>query len=341
MSTYNRGALLADAMQSVLQQHDRSEPRFELIVVDNNSTDETRAVIDRLAANDPRVRYVFESCQGLSFARNAGIQAARAQLIAFTDDDVRAEPDWIASVVRAFEEFPDVDAVGGRVLPVWPSPPPAWLTHDHWAPLAIVDYGDAPIVASEARPICLLGANVAFRRSVFERVGLFATGLQRVKDGIGSLEDHEFLLRLFAAGGRGLYDPRVVVHAEIQPNRLQRAYHRRWHRGHGHFFALLRARDMESTGTGTLLGVPAHLYRQAFADTVGWVRAAAAGRSARAFQHVVRLRFFNGFLQTRMREHRRTALRERRGELRNLLRGAASRLLPQRGPRIPLGRSSQ
>jgi glycosyltransferase involved in cell wall biosynthesis len=302
VSTYNRGPLLERALRSVLAQREPTTPRFEMIVVDNNSTDGTREIIERFAAMDRRVRYVFEPRQGLSYARNAGIRDARAPLIAFTDDDVRAEADWIAAIIRAFDEHPDVEVVGGRVLPIWPSVPPAWLTRDHWAPLALVDHGATPIGITSRRSIGLVGANVAFRRRVFDVVGLFATDFQRVKDGIGSLEDHEFLLRLLRVGLQGIYDPRIVVHAEIQPNRLTRAYHRRWHTGHGHFHALLRSEQMEPTNLGTLFGVPAHLYRQALADFFGWVRAKVAGQPSTGFHHEVRLRFFRGFFQTRGRE---------------------------------------
>lgn len=325
VSTYNRGPLLEDALRSVLAQAEGTTPPFELIVVDNNSTDGTREIIERFAAADSRVRYVFEPRQGLSYARNTGIAEARAPVIAFTDDDVRAEADWVSAIVRAFEEHPEADVVGGRVLPIWPSPPPAWLTRDHWAPLALVDHGDSTIAVGSRHPIGLLGANVAFRRGVFDVAGRFATDYQRVKDGIGSLEDHEFLLRLWRAGFQGVYDPRIMVHAEIQPNRLERAYHRRWHTGHGHFHALLRSEQMEPSKRGTLLGVPAHLYRQALEDVVGWVRARVTGASARAFQHEVRLRFFRGFFRTRRREFFEQRRHARRAQL--------EQVLPAGGPR--------
>jgi GT2 family glycosyltransferase len=245
--------------------------------------------------------------------------------MAFTDDDVRVEPDWVAAILRAFEEHPDADVVGGRVLPIWPAPPPSWLTRDHWAPLALVDYGDVPMWIAADDPLCLIGANLSFRRQVFDAVGLFSTGLQRVKDGIGSLEDHEFLLRLLRTGRKGLYDPRVAVHAAVQADRLRRAYHRRWHAGHGHFHALLRSEHMERTSTGTLFGVPAHLYRQALADGYGWMRAKTAGRDACAFAHEVRLRFFHGFFRTRRREFLEKPRPERRGELLRLLRAPVTR----------------
>src|SRR3982751_1539278 len=235
LSTYNRGPLLERALRSVLAQQQPAAPAFELIVVDNNSTDGTRAIVERVAAEDARVRYVFEARQGLSHARNAGIVQARGAFVAFTDDDVRAEADGLSAIVRAFEEHPAADVVGGRVLPMWPSPPPAWLTRDHWGPLALVDHGEHPIAITSGHSIGVVGANMAFRRGVFDAVGVFATDFQRVKDGIGSLEDHEFLLRVYRSGRQGVYDPRIVVHAEVQPNRLDPGYHRRWHRGHGHF----------------------------------------------------------------------------------------------------------
>lgn len=303
MSTYNRGELLEPAVRSVLAQ-DHGAPAFELLVIDNNSTDTTHEIVQRFASADRRVRYVFEPHQGLSHARNAGILAARAPLVAFTDDDVRVEADWVNAIVRTFDEHPAADMAGGRVLPLWPDAPPAWLTRDHWAPLALVDHGDTRIVVDRTRPICLIGANLACRREVFDQVGLFGSDFQRVRDGIGSLEDHEFLLRFLDAGRTGLYDPRIAVHAEIQKNRLERAYHRRWHTGHGHYHALLRSEQVEQSRTGRLFGVPGHFYRQAIQDLAGFARSWATRDSASAFRHEVRLRFFRGFFRTRLQQWR-------------------------------------
>lgn len=331
MSTYNRGDLLGDAVRSVLAQRERTGASFELIVVDNNSTDDTRAVVEGMARMDDRVRYVFEAQQGLSHARNAGIRTARAPLLAFTDDDVRVERDWVAAIIRAFAEYPSADAVGGRVLPLWPSPPPAWLTRDHWAPLALMDFGPQSFAVTPAHQVCLMGANMAFRRDVFQAVGGFATEFQRVKDGIGSIEDHEFLLRLLRSGRTGMYDPRIVVHAEIQANRLEQAYHRRWHTGHGHFHALMRSEYMERTTVGTLFGVPAHLYRQALRDAVAWIAAATRGDRRKAFTHELGLRFFWGFFRTRRHQFVHQPFRQRRGDWTRRLR------LRRRGPMAQTG----
>src|SRR5262249_27263865 len=164
MSTYNRGELLADAVRSILAQQHSDTPAFELIVVDNNSTDGTHEVIERFSTLDPRVRYVFEPQRGSSHGRNSGIRAARPPIVAFTDDDVGVKPGGLAGIMLAFGEHPVTDAIGGRVLPIWPVPPPSWLTRDHWMPLALVDYGDAPVAVNANHPICLVTANCSFRR---------------------------------------------------------------------------------------------------------------------------------------------------------------------------------
>ena len=88
------------------------------------------------------VRYEFEPCQGLSVARNHGVSIARADLIAFTDDDVRVSSTWIQSIVRAFNDNSDVDMVGGKVEPAWEEAPPPWLREAGDAPLALADFGE-------------------------------------------------------------------------------------------------------------------------------------------------------------------------------------------------------
>jgi glycosyltransferase involved in cell wall biosynthesis len=304
ISTYNRADLLADAIDHVLGQEDPDTPPFELLVVDNNSTDTTRTVVAAAETRDRRVRYIFESNQGLSHARNAGIAAARGPIVTFTDDDVRVGPGWLAAIARTFIDYPEASAVGGKVLPLWPAPPPSWLTTARWGPLALVDHGDSPVRVDSDNPLCLVGANLAVSRRAFDLVGAFSTVVQRVTDTVGSMEDDEFLQRLFRAGCFGVYDPRIVIHAAVQPERLDRAYHRQWHTGHGHFHALMRPHYLERSKAGRLLDVPAHLYRAAAIDGFRWVRAKLRGDDAEAFARELALRFFAGFLRTRRRQSR-------------------------------------
>jgi len=293
LSTYNRADRLPSALEALLSQS--AGAAYEVIVVDNNSTDATRTVTEQAAARSyGRLRYVFEPRQGLSYGRNAGIAVARSPIIAFSDDDVRVAPDWIAQLKRTFDAHPEIDYVGGRVLPHWLAPPPRWLTDAHWAPLALQDYGDQPIVSGRERAVCLVGANLAFRRRVFDVVGVFTPSLGRVKDGIGSTEDHEMQLRAWKAGMRGLYDPGLRAEADVTPDRLTRHYHRRWHRGHGRHCAMMRLRELVPADLGPLqepddvvllFGSPAFVYSNVLRTGYNWIRAVVLRRDPRFYLH--------------------------------------------------------
>ncbi len=300
ISTYNRAHVLPRALESLLDQ-DHECARYEVVAVDNNSTDGTRRHIEGLAGKVRNLRYVFEPNQGLSHARNAGILVARASLIAFTDDDVRVSRDWLSTIVRLFAEHPEAACVGGKVLPNWSGPWPRWLTREHWGPLALLDYGDTPFPVDAARRLCLVGANCAYRREVFDRIGMFAPHVQALGREVGT-EDHELLLRLWRAGGQGLYWPGLTVVSDIDPERMRRAYHRRWHERHGRFSAIMREEELERTRAGRLLGVPAHLYRRAVIDLAASVGCLLRGDLAKAFTHEVGFRFCLGFLKARWRE---------------------------------------
>jgi glycosyltransferase involved in cell wall biosynthesis len=281
VSTYNRADRLAVALEALL--HQAGEVPYEIIVVDNNSTDATRDVVADIAGRaGDRVRYAFEPRQGLSHGRNTGIALAQAPIIALTDDDVRVAGDWITQLKRTFDAHPEIGYVGGRVLPHWIEPPPRWLTTAHWSPLALQDYGPDLLISGRERAVCLVGANLAFRRHVFDRVGLFTPALGRIKDGIGSSEDHDMQLRVWREGMHGLYDPAVVVTAEVTPNRMVKAYHRRWHRGHGRYCAMMRLRELVPADLGPmtepndivrLFGSPAFVYAEILRNSYRWFEA--------------------------------------------------------------------
>ncbi len=303
ISTYNRCEMLGVALDRLLGQQGKGVS-YEVIVVDNNSTDRTREVVESfIERGHSNLHYVFEPKQGVSYARNSGLQRARAPIIAFADDDVLVARDWVAVIKREFDTHSGIDCLGGKVLPEWKGEPPAWLTREHWSPLALQDYGDEPFYVNAENPLCLVSANLSFRREVFSRTGLFAPELQRVKDGIGSMEDLELLIRYWRAGGQSLYLPALVVTAEVPVARTTKKYHRRWHRGHGRFYALMRSPDFERSSKRTLFGVPAHLYRQSVIDAANWVKYSVLGRPDRAFFYETRLRFFAGFFQTRKRDY--------------------------------------
>jgi len=325
--TYNRCSLLGQALDSVLSQALDQAQRYEVIVVDNNSTDDTKHLVDSyIAQGHTNLRYVFEGRQGLSYAREAAIAHARAPIIAFTDDDVRVAPDWVSSIKRAFDSHTEVAWVGGKVLPLWPAVVPRWMRREHWTPLALLDFGDQPFHVTASNPRCLIGANLAFRKDVLDGTK-FEPSMQRVKDSIGSMEDHELLMRLLKADRQGLYAPDVVVTTDIPASRLSKEYHRRWHRGHGHFFAIGRFEDLEPSKTGRLFDVPAHMYRQAAIDTIQWLRTIVRGDLNAAFTYELRLMFFAGFVRTRYKDFSEVRTGNRLVELGRFARSVARKFL--------------
>ena len=304
--------MLRPALESIASQ-DVDASRFEVLIVDNNSTDGTRTIIETFIEGRAGWSYLFEPRQGLSYARNAGVAHASAPIVAFTDDDVRVAPDWIAQITRAFAEHPEVDFVGGKVLPKWDGDPPAWLTKWHWMPLAIIDHGDEPFYVDTAKPWCMVGANLSVRRETLIDAGGFRPEFQRVKDAVGSTEDHEFQLRLWKAGRRGLYAPRVVVRAEVQRNRLNKSYHRRWHAGHGRFSAMMGTEKI-TDDMPEIFGVPACFVRDILGHSAGWLANTWHGNDAVAFMHESKTRFLINYLRA-YREllppHRRAAVLSR------------------------------
>lgn len=320
--TYNRGAMLRPALESIASQV-VDAGRIEVVIVDNNSTDDTHAVIESFIDGRSGWSCLFEARQGLSYARNAGVERASAPIVAFTDDDVRVAPDWIAQVKRVFDEHPEVDFVGGKVLPKWDGDPPAWLTKWHWMPLAIVDHGDEPFYVDSSKPWCMVGANLSVRRKTLIDAGGFSPAFQRVKDIVGSTEDHEFQLRLWKSGRRGLYAPNVVVEAEVQSNRLTKSYHRRWHAGHGRFSAMMGTETI-TDDMPELLGVPACFIRDIFGHAGGWSRSMLGADEGLAFLHEAKIRFLVNYLRTyramQPESHRSDVLRRTAAGIRELVR---------------------
>ena len=298
--TYNRSALLERVVRSLFAQQ-AHDVAFEIVVIDNNSSDNTPQVVESLKPQSPvNLIYFRETRQGNAYARNAGVEQAQAPIVAFLDDDVVAEENWVTTIKSTFDRDPQLAFIGGRVLPMWDHDPPAWLTPSHWAPLALVDYGPEEKKIGGDSPLGLLTANFAIRKEVFAELGGFLPTLQRVQGGIGSMEDHEFVLRICRGGKRGLYVPELITWGSVDPERLTKAYHRRWHTGHGHFYAVMNDPEWERSSY-TMLGVPGHLYRETARNALRWCANILKRNSGAAFRNECELRFFRGFFSQRRR----------------------------------------
>jgi glycosyltransferase involved in cell wall biosynthesis len=308
IATFNRAALLDETLTSIRALRVRTGRRWEVIVVDNNSTDGTRTVVERQAQDFPvPLRYLFEGRQGRSSALNTGIAGAGGDVIAMTDDDVRVEPGWLESACEALED-PSIAYAGGPVAPIWGAPPPAWLDltrGDLWGTIAIQNHGDAPFIYEEARKVPL-GANMAVRRSLFAAIGGFRADLGRTTGRVVmGQEVPELLMRARAAGLRGVYFPAMRLHHHIPAKRLTRAYFRTWWYGKGvSRSALERLQPVTELGvdlgeTPHILGVPRYMYGSALRDLAGWVKNGARGCTTDAFRHQMMLMFFAGYFWAR------------------------------------------
>jgi len=301
--TYNRSALLAETLDS-LALTGASHLTWEVIVVDNNSTDDTRAVVtQRIPAFPVPLKYIFEPRQGKSNALNLGIAASDAMVIAFTDDDVRVSQDWVTKACEPLVAERHYDYTGGPVFPIWEGPCPRWLEGkpgDLWGTLAILDYGSAPFCFEERQRIPV-GANMAVRRDLIDRIGGFAPDLDRTGRSLLGQGQAEFFCRSRASGARGLYVPEMVVEHHVPSSRLTLDYFRRWWYWKG--ISRFRLEQMhpttelgvDITKVGKVFRVPKYMYRAALQDVCGWAANCLSGNSASRVRREFMLCYFAGY----------------------------------------------
>lgn len=218
--THNRSLLLAEACESALAL-DYPQQRWELVIVDNLSTDDTPEVAAGVAAEHPgRVRVVEERQVGLSAARNRGIREARGDVVAFLDDDAFPEPGWLAALVAALGG--EVLAAGGPVEPLFSGELPPWFGERYLPYVTVWDLGDEPCdLHYNEYP---RGANIAFHRQAFERFGEFSTDLGRKGSSLLSCEELELCLRIERGGARVRYVPAARVRHRVATERLSRRW---------------------------------------------------------------------------------------------------------------------
>lgn len=285
--THNRAGRLSETLEPMLRMEVPGWLDWELLVVDNGSTDDTRRAVRRFAAtSDGRVRYFWEPRLGLSRARNAAVGAARGEIVAFTDDDVIPEANWLAALAEAFRDH-DCAGAGGRVLARWEFEPPDWweaTAHELDAAIVSFDPGGGPRELDMAP----FGANMAFRREMFDRHGGFRTDLGRRGSQLMSGEDTEFGRRLLEAGERIRYVPEATVHHPVSRERATKAYFRRWY---FEFGRTVVRRDGLPAAAPRILGIPRYLFRELCAELL---KAAGRWSTHRRFVHELRARSILG-----------------------------------------------
>lgn len=219
--TFNRAAFLRKCLASLL--HQENPPPFEIIVVDNNSTDETVNIVEA-ARQETTIpfQYIFLQEMGLSRARNAGIHAARGALVAFLDDDAIADAQWVQEIEKGFQLFPQAVGAGGAVAGDYEIPKPAWLPADLLFAVSVSAMGNESrlMEAHEAA----LGCNMAFRRETFCKRGDFLTNLGRTGLSLLAGEEVEFCFRLYKQGDSILYNPHMRIKHWVPKERLTKTY---------------------------------------------------------------------------------------------------------------------
>jgi glucosyl-dolichyl phosphate glucuronosyltransferase len=271
LCTYNRSARLRTALKSLLACDRTGIAAWELIVVDNNSTDGTHAVVEEFRRADPHtVRSLFCAELGKSHALNAGIAAARGELLVFTDDDLTFAPQWLRSYAEAMRT--GATGYAGRVVAVWDSPRPRWLSEDgpHRLMDVIVQYdlGEAVLTVPPTRPP--FGANMAFRRTAFTRHGPMRTDLGRVGRTSLTGEDTEFGRRVMGARERIEYIPSATAYHPVDQFRLQRRFFLDYYYQFGRSHARLQRPPRDCV---RLFGVPRYMIRSLAIDFALWLTA--------------------------------------------------------------------
>lgn len=224
IATYNRAEQLMVTLGSVAMQSAAPET-WECIVVDNNSSDDTRQRIVAFAKQHNRlnIRYIFEKNQGLSHARNAGITASCGDIVAFIDDDERIVEEFITAYIELFDQHPDAMAAGGKIIAEYPTGRPRWMSHYTEQPIANpMDFGESVRLFPTGR--IPGGGNMAMRRRLFDTVGVFNTTLGRTGKRLLGGEESDLFERIARLEYRIYYTPRAVMYHIIPAEKLTRDY---------------------------------------------------------------------------------------------------------------------
>jgi len=217
--TYNREKLLASCIDSLINQ-DCHPGDYEIILINNCSTDNSEQLCLKSIQQHPnlQIRYFLETKQGLSNARNRGIKESMGNVITFIDDDAFADQDYIYNLKKDFRTSGTV-AGGGKILPLWEKKRPKWMSRFLLPLVSVLDMGEQRIeFQGNKYPI---GANMFFRKSLFEKAGFFDPMLGRsLKNMLGN-EEKDLFLKIKKLGSKICYFPNITVHHYIPEERTK------------------------------------------------------------------------------------------------------------------------
>lgn len=292
--SYNRAELLRNLLGSLEKLCFPENTEWEILIVDNNSANCTREVVDEfIRRNILPLHYLFEKEQGSSHARNRGVKEARGQIVAFLDDDEIVDEHWLIALCEGFDRF-RCTGIGGKVVAKWIFPRPGWYTTE--GPFRIVgptaghDLGDAYNDYSLDTPLPATG-NLAVKKECFQKYGYFRTDMGPIGNKYRTGEDREFCLRLIKGGERLIYSPEAIVYNIVQKERVTKEYCKSYH----FRFGRVRAQLYESReGTRTYANVPRYLFREYLETLLSWIGAAVCSKKQAGFYYRLKLSRISG-----------------------------------------------
>jgi glycosyltransferase involved in cell wall biosynthesis len=260
--TYNRAHLLKDCLNSVFLATRPKDLNINVVVVDNNSGDNTREVVQPfLEQRELSIRYIFVGRSGKSAALNEAIAQTDAELVGLIDDDEQLDAAWFEVACREFSGTATLDYIGGPCDPHWEHAPPDWLPPAYTGAIGIVPRPERVAFSREFNGM-LMGGNAVIRRSALERVLPYPEELGKIGSKIRSGEDEVIYHRLLDIGARGMVVPDLIIRHWIPAERLTKRYFRKWAIGRGiSIGSQLRERGFEEPG---LLGIPRYKFGDVF-----------------------------------------------------------------------------
>ena len=225
--TYNRDKYIYNVLKSLA---DNTYPHnsYEIVLVDNNCTDNTESECLRFHRDHPDVDFhcYKETNQGLSYARNCGITKAKGEVLIYVDDDALVNEEYLQTYATFFSEHPDADAAGGPIIPKYETKEPSWMSHYTKMLLTAYKYKGTTIKEFEGNDYPG-GGNAAYRASVFEKVGLFNVALGRKGNSLAASEEKDIFDKMRALGMKIFYLPTAVLYHIIPQYKLEKDYFNR------------------------------------------------------------------------------------------------------------------
>ena len=219
VATYNGQRTIQECISSLIML---DYPFYEILIIDNNSTDKTKSIVQTFQKKHKRIHYFNENKQGLSFSRNRGIKESTGEIVAFIDDDAIADKLWLHYLALAYSVKSKIGCVGGKVLPLKTINFPTWFKKEMLSILGVFDYGnETKVLPTNISPI---GCNISYRKEVIMKVGKFNVDLGRKKESLLSCEETEMCKRLGEAGYIIMYEPKAKVYHNLNEEKFSIKY---------------------------------------------------------------------------------------------------------------------